>query len=106
MIVQVENRSDLVAFVDLPGSLYRRAPGWTPTHRPSDLRFHDPACGPFFTFGSARSFLARDGRRVRGRITAHVNHAYNDHHGTNVGGFGFLDAEPDAAVVRSLLEAA
>ena len=106
MIVPVESRADLVAFVDLPGSLYRSAPGWTPTHRPSDLRFHDPVCGPFFTFGAARSFLARDGRRLRGRITAHVNHAHNTHHGAAVGGFGFLDAEPDPALVRSLLEAA
>jgi len=106
VIVPVENRADLVAFVDLPVSLYRNAPGWTPTHRPSDLRFHDPARGPFFAFGTARSFLARDGRRVRGRITAHVNHAYNTHHGAAVGGFGFLDAEPDPALVRSLLDAA
>lgn len=106
MIVPVESRADLVAFVDLPGSLYRSAPGWTPTHRPSDLRFHDPACGPFFTFGAARSFLARDGRRLRGRITAHVNHAHNTHHRAAVGGFGFLDAEPDPVLVRSLLEAA
>jgi GNAT superfamily N-acetyltransferase len=35
-----------------------------------------------------------------------VNHAYNVHHGTTVGGFGFLDAEPDTALVQSLLEAA
>lgn len=106
MIVPVESRSDLRSFVDLPWALYRHAPGWTPPHRATELRFHDPTHGPFFTFGTARSFLAREGRRLRGRITAHVNHAFNRHHGTTVGGFGFLDAEPQAAVVRPLLDAA
>ena len=106
MIVPVESRTDVRVFVDLPWSLYRQAPGWTPPHRSSDLRFHDPARGPFFTFGTAQSFLSRDGRRIRGRITAHINHAYNTHHGTSVGGFGFLDAEPEESVVRPLVDAA
>jgi GNAT superfamily N-acetyltransferase len=105
MIVTVESPTDLRAFVDLPWTLYRRDPGWTPPHRASDLRFHDPAHGPFFTFGAARSFLARDRSRLRGRVTAHVNHAFNAYHRTTVGGFGFLDAEPDASVVRALLDA-
>jgi GNAT superfamily N-acetyltransferase len=106
MIVPVENHVDLRTFVHAPWALYRRSPGWTPPHRASELRFHDPVRGPFFTFGAAQSFLALDGRRVRGRITAHVNHAYNAHHHTSVGGFGFLDAEPDGAVVGPLLDAA
>lgn len=106
MIVPVESRADRLAFLDVPGRIYRGTPGWTPTYRGSDLRFHDPARGPFFTFGTAQSFLARDGPRLRGRVTAHVNHAYNAHHHTRVGGFGFLDAEPDENVVRALLESA
>jgi GNAT superfamily N-acetyltransferase len=106
VIIPVESRSTLRTFVDLPESLYRGAPGWTPSHRATDFRFHDPARGPFFTFGTARSFLACGGGRVRGRITAHINHAYNTHHGTTVGGFGFLDAEPVESVVGPLLDSA
>lgn len=106
MIVPVETGRDLIAFVNVPWALHDGAPGWTPDYRRSQIKFLDPRTGPFYTFGTAQAFLAMEGRRPRGRIMAHVNHAYNAHHGTSVGGFGFLDAPPDPAVVAPLLETA
>jgi GNAT superfamily N-acetyltransferase len=60
----------------------------------------------FFTHGEAEYFLAcRDGRVV-GRISAHVNHAFNDYQGKRWGWFGFLEFEDDPVVLAALLDAA
>jgi GNAT superfamily N-acetyltransferase len=60
----------------------------------------------FFSHGEAEYFLAlREGTPV-GRVSAHVNHAFNDHQGKNWGWFGFLELEEDPAVLAALLDAA
>jgi GNAT superfamily N-acetyltransferase len=60
----------------------------------------------FFTHGEAEYFLARRAGRVAGRITAHVNHAFNEHHDRRWGWFGFLEFDDDPEVLQALLEAA
>ncbi len=60
----------------------------------------------FFSHGEAEYFLARRDGRVRGRISAQVNHAFNDHQHKNWGWFGFLELEDDPEVLEALLDAA
>jgi hypothetical protein len=60
----------------------------------------------FFRHGEAEYFLAWRAGRVVGRITAHVDHAYNDFHGQRWGWFGFLEIEDDELTARALLDAA
>ena len=53
----------------------------------------------FFSHGEAEYFLAwRDGRVV-GRMTAQINHAFNDHQKKNWGWYGFLEFENDQEVL-------
>ena len=53
----------------------------------------------FFKHGEAQLFLAlRDGRVV-GRISAQIDHAFNDYQGNRWGMFGFLELEDDQEVV-------
>jgi GNAT superfamily N-acetyltransferase len=60
----------------------------------------------FFSHGEAEYFLAwRDGRVV-GRVTAQINHAFNEHQQKNWGWFGFLEFEDDQEILDALLEAA
>lgn len=60
----------------------------------------------YFSHGEAEYFLAfRDGRVV-GRITAQINHAYNEIHETKWGWFGFLEMEDDLEALQGLLAAA
>jgi GNAT superfamily N-acetyltransferase len=60
----------------------------------------------FFTHGEAEYFLAlRDGDVV-GRISAHVNHAFNEHRGASWGWFGFLELDDDQQVADALLDVA
>ena len=44
--------------------------------------------------------------RVVGRVSAQVDHAYNEHHGERWGWFGFLEFEDDAEILDALLAAA
>ena len=60
----------------------------------------------FFSHGEAEYFLARRDGRVVGRITAQVNHAFNEYQKKNWGWFGFLEFEDDQEVLDALLAAA
>jgi GNAT superfamily N-acetyltransferase len=59
----------------------------------------------FFSHGEAEYFLARREGRVVGRISAQVNHAFNDYQKKNWGWFGFLEFEDDQEALDALLNA-
>ena len=49
-------------------------------------------------------FVARDGRRLVGRISAAVNRRLNERYGARIGFFGFFDVCDDYAVTEELLD--
>ena len=53
----------------------------------------------FFSHGEAEYFLARRDGRVVGRISAQVDHDFNDFHDDALGMFGFLELEDDPEVL-------
>ena len=63
------------------------------------LRVPDRKLNAFFTHGEAEYFLARRDGRVVGRITAQVDFAFNQYHGSRWGMFGFLEFEDDPEIV-------
>ncbi len=73
---------------------------------PQQRQFLDRRQGPFFEIGDAQYFLAfRDGEAV-GRISAHVNHLYDEHYGPGTGFWGFFEAIDDQRVAQALFDAA
>ncbi len=60
----------------------------------------------FFTHGEAEYFLARRDGRVVGRVSAQINHAFNEHREKKWGWFGFLEFEDDPEALAALLGAA
>ena len=60
----------------------------------------------FFEHADAQLFLARRGGRVVGRVSAQIDHAFNEFQGNDWGMFGFLEVEEDQEVLRALLDAA
>ena len=60
----------------------------------------------FFTHGEAQYFLAVRDNAVTGRVSAHINHAFNDHRGERWGWFGFLELEEEQETADALLGAA
>jgi len=96
---------DLRAFVALPYRLHAGTP-WIAPLKLERYQFLHRRLNPFFTHGEAAYFLARRDGRVVGRISSHVDNAFNSHHGSRWGMFGFLEFEDDPDVVRELLSAA
>ncbi len=102
----VSGARDLKAFIDLPFSLHANHPQWVPPLKLERRIFLNRRLNAFFSHGEAEYFLARREGRVVGRVTAHVNHAFNDYQQKNWGWFGFLEFADDAEVLDALLVAA
>jgi GNAT superfamily N-acetyltransferase len=105
-VTPVSGRSDLKAFIHLPFRLHANHPLWIPLPKLERWLFLNRRLNAFFSHGEAEYFLARRGGKVVGRITAQVNHAFNDYQKKNWGWFGFLELEDDQEVLEALLAAA
>ena len=106
---RVSGRADLSAFINLPFSLYRGDPNWVPPLKADVRKLMDREKHPFYGGGSdaeAEFFIARDGRRVVGRVAAILNHAHNRAHDENVAFFGFFETVNEPEVANALLAAA
>jgi len=102
----VGSRRERKRFIELPFHLHRDHPLWVPPLRLERRLFLSRRMNAFFSHGEAEYFLAlRDGRVV-GRISAHVNQAFNEHHERSWGWFGFLELEQDPEILAALLDAA
>jgi GNAT superfamily N-acetyltransferase len=105
-IRSVSGRRDLKAFIDLPFRLHANHPLWVPLPKLERWVFLNRRLNAFFSHGEAEYFLARRDGRVVGRITAQINHAFNDYQKKHWGWFGFLEFEDDQEVLDELLSAA
>jgi GNAT superfamily N-acetyltransferase len=106
---RVSGRADLAAFINLPFTLYREDPNWVPPLKADVRKLMDREKHPFYGGGSdaeAEFFLARDGRRIVGRVAAILNHAHNRAHDENVAFFGFFETVKRQEVAQELLAAA
>jgi GNAT superfamily N-acetyltransferase len=101
----------LRAFVAVPWSLFRGDTLWTPPLRAELLGSRLLGLTglltpehPYHRAADVTHFVARDGRRLLGRVSAAVNHRYNDHHDVKIGFFGFFDVCEDYDVASGLLD--
>jgi GNAT superfamily N-acetyltransferase len=105
-VTAVSGRRDLKAFIDLPFRLHANHPLWVPPLKLERRLFLNRRLNAYFSHGEAGYFLARGEGRVLGRVSAQVNHAFNDYQQKNWGWFGFLEFEDDQEVLEALLERA
>jgi hypothetical protein len=96
---------DVGAFIDLPYRLHAGTP-WVPPLRVERRIFLSRRLGPYKAHIDFELFVARRDGRVVGRISAHVDHAYNRHHDERRGWFGFFECEDDAEAARALVDTA
>lgn len=100
-------------FVEVPWRLYKGDPFWTPPLRAEYLGSRllgtvgllTPR-HPYQQHAEVTHFLARKGPDLVGRVSAAINHRFNEYHGTQIGFFGFFETVDDFEVARSLLDAA
>lgn len=102
----VRTRSELKRFVKVPFRLHRDSEQWVPPLIFERMQFLDRKKNPWFEHGEAEFFLAeRDGEPV-GRISAHIDHRWDEFQGGRDAMFGFFEAAEDPEVVRALFDAA
>src|SRR4051794_3468282 len=101
----VTTRRQRKDFIDLPFRLHAGTP-WVPPLKLERLLFLSKRLSPFAKRIDWQLFLAHRDGRVVGRVSAHVDHAYNRHHDARWGWFGFFECEDDQEVATALLAAA
>jgi GNAT superfamily N-acetyltransferase len=102
----VSGRADMRQFIELPYRLRRDDPQWVPPLRFERRQFLDRSKNPWFDHSEAEFFLCERDGDVVGRITAHIDHRWDEFQGGRDGMFGFFDAVDDPAVIGALVEAA
>ena len=102
----VASRSDMRRFIRLPARLYRNEPRWIAPLEVDVRKRLDRRRNPWFAHAEAEFFLAwRDGEAV-GRITAHIDHRFNEFQDNTWGLFGFFESEDSPETAHELLAAA
>jgi GNAT superfamily N-acetyltransferase len=105
-VTAVSGGGELKQFIDLPFRLHANRPLWVPPLKLERRLFLNRRMNAFFSHGEAEYFLARRDGRVVARVSAQVNHAFNEHQGKSWGWFGFLEFEDDPQALQALLDAA
>ncbi|WP_174280332.1 N-acetyltransferase [Sphingomonas bacterium] len=106
----ISSKADRKRFVDLPFRLYADDPHWVPPLKGEALGLITPEKNGWYSHAKAQLFLAEDGGRVVGRISAHIDTLAltmpaAQGFGPGVGQWGLMEAErPD--VFRALLATA
>ncbi len=95
---------DVGAFIDLPFRLHAGTP-WVPPLKLERRIFlsRRRRLGTYASRVDFELFLAERDGRVVGRVSAHVDHAYNRHHGELRGWFGFFECEDDPEAAAALV---
>jgi GNAT superfamily N-acetyltransferase len=102
----VATRRELKGFVKVPFRLHRGHPLWVAPLIFERMQFLDRKKNPWFEHGEAEFFVAeRDGEPV-GRISAHLDHRWDEYQGGKDAMFGFFETSEDPEVTRALLDAA
>ncbi|MBW1981300.1 MAG: N-acetyltransferase [Deltaproteobacteria bacterium] len=104
-IVPVENRRQQQQFIRLPWSIYADDPAWIPPLLLERRQQLSPK-NPYFDHARYCSWLAYSGDRPVGRISAQVDHLYQERYGDATGFFGLLEAEDREELFQNLLDTA
>lgn len=104
----VEGSNMMRDFIMLPWErdIYKDDPAWVPPLIRDQKRLFDRKKGYFFEIGEAEFFLAYKNGVSAGRITAQVNHLYEQTYDRETGFFGFYESVNDGAVACALFDAA
>jgi hypothetical protein len=90
------------AFVDFAWEVYKNDPAWVPPLKDEVHGLLNPKKNPWFEHALAQFWLAFQGDKVVGRISAQVDDLVLEHMGAGTGQWGMLEAL-DAAVAAELI---
>lgn len=106
----VQSKRDIAQFIDLPYRLYTDDPHWVPPLRAEAKELITPGKNPFFAHADVQLFLARRGKQVVGRISAHIDRLALEQPpeqgmGPGTGNWGMLDAEDEVTAAALIATA-
>jgi len=101
-IREVTSKSDTKKFIDFCHKLYGNDPLYVPELYLAQKEMFDKKKYPFYEYGEVKNFLAYQGDKIVGRMSAIANPRYNEYHNSNVGFFGFFDCIDSIEVSRAL----
>lgn len=104
--INLTDKKDLNAFIDLPWSIYKEDPHWVPPLKMAVKDLLNVKKHPFYKTATVKAWIAYKNDRAAGRIMAINNHAYNKYQNTYIGHFGFYEAINDEHVATLLLKTA
>jgi len=105
--VDLADRRQVRAFIDLPFQIYRDLPQWVPPLEMDIRSALNPRKHPYYQHSEAACFLAyADDGHLAGRIMALNNKRYNDFNSERTGFFYFFECEDDPAAAAALFDAA
>ena len=105
-IQPVRTRRELKRFVKVPFRLHRDHPQWVAPLVFERMEFLSSKKNPYFEHAEVEFFIAeRDGEPV-GRISAQVDHRWDEYQGGSDAMFGFFETTEDPEVVKALIGAA
>ncbi len=102
----VGTRRELKRFVKVPFSVHRDHPQWVAPLIFERMEFLNAKKNPYFDHAEVELLIAeRDGEPV-GRISAQVDHRWDEYQGGSDAMFGFFETIEDPEVAKALIEAA
>ena len=104
-IREVTDASDLNTFISVPWSIYQGDPNWVPP-----LKFERKAAfsakNPYFLHARWKAWVAFQGGKPVGRISAQIDELYLQRHDDKTGFFGLIEAPDDPEVFAALFDTA
>lgn len=105
-ILDLRRPRDRMRFLDMAAPIYRGDPNYIEPLRLERMKFLDPSRNPSFASLEVLPLLAHANGKVVGRITAHIDRAYDAYHECRAGWFGFFECINDRRVAHALLDEA
>jgi GNAT superfamily N-acetyltransferase len=104
--IDLSNRKQVRAFLDLPFRIYRNFPQWVPPLGTDERIRLDPKRHPFYRHSRAGFFLAYEGTRILGRLAVIDNRLYNQYNRESTAFFYLFECDNDQEAANALFEAA
>lgn len=102
--IDLQSKSEVKQFLDLPFRLYRNHPLWVPPIRVDAATQLNPQSHPFYEHSDAEFFVARTNGQVIGRLGMLENKPYNRYHDVKQAQFYLFECVEDFEVASALFE--
>ena len=103
-VIDLGNKKDRKRFLAMTGPIYAGDSNFIQPLYFERMTFLDTNKNRSLSQLEVRPILAFVGGKIVGRLTAHIDHAYNRYHDASAGWFGFFECIDDKTVAHAMLD--